>query len=308
MPVNSGTTFMLKMRNTDTVPGSVNLFFQGNPNATVYQQGRLFLGVFDAAETNDIVQGGAYTALTCTLRLGATNPPPIIATSSFINGGDVSRAGNLLSGSTGYQVKTYLNGDGLLCCALNTLNDDAQLQFASINFDDGVYSHTAQMPFQGFVESATNSQIIIETQPVPVSMIQASQTGSPIAVFSIGIDVTSAVAGMQFSEPITIQRYDLNGNQRGWSQFGVIDPYQPQTKSVYDVSTQGLVLNGQTNLNYTVAGLTSVELNFRYINQKSMKDFRWAVRQRIFEEASNQTQQLFIDSPGLTKHVVVNKR
>lgn len=308
MPVNSGTTFMLKMRNTDTVPASINLFFQGNPNATIYRQGRLFLGVFDAAETNDIVQGGKYTALSCTLRIGATNPPPIVTTLFTIFGGDVARAGAFLSAATGYQIVTYLNGDGLLCCALNTLDNDEQLQFASINFDDGIYSHTAQMPFQGLGESATNSQIFIETQPVPVSMIQASQTGSPIAVFSIGIDVTSAVAGMQFSEPITIQRYDLNGNQRGWSQFGIIDPYQPQTKSVYDVSTQGLVLDGQTNLNYTVAGLTSVELNFRYVNQKSMKDFGWAVRQRIFEEASNQTQQLYIDSPGLTKHIVVNKR
>jgi len=306
MPVNSGTTFMLKMRTTDTARASVNLFFQGSPNNTNFRQGRVFTGRFSAAQTADILPSGVYAATSAKLRIGATYPPPTVSDATIIFNGAVGRAGDIWSSQTGYQAQTFLDSEGRLVVFVNTLNEDPSLLFCQADFVGGFGGYQIDLSYNGIAETAINSPVIVDTQPVAVSMIQSSQTGSPIHVFSIGIDVVAGIQGsMQFSEPINISRFDLNGNVRSYVQFGVIDPYQPQTKTIYDVNTSGLVLDGQTQFNYTLDALTTVELFFKYVNVKSMQEFGWAVRQRIFEEMTNQSAQLFIDSPGLTKHVTL---
>lgn len=75
----------------------------------------------------------------------------------------------------------------------------------------------------------------------------------------------------QVLESFKFNRYNVNGNLESFVDAPTIDPYQYQSSIFLDMKGQGVVLDGRTNLNFTILPNESVSL-ILYTEQMSNRD------------------------------------
>ena len=303
MPVNSGSTFLLRLQNSRPDKQSINLFFQGSPTTATFVSGPFFSGRFNALASANlaVVQGGIYVYYDDTFTISQSGSFSYSVTG--MNKPPIEEVGDLMSAQHPVICKTYVV-DGFLYVDVNFASAPIVLGGPPVVITSGsTLVYTTNITYVSTLQSAPQTNIMAVSQPVPIAMIQSSQSGNPIHAFSVDIDIVQGNS-KQFNNPFTITRYDLNGNQTSQAKFGVVDPYQYQTNNLQSVPLEAN-FDGQTALNYALDGLTTVELSFRYVNVSAISQFNWAIRQRIFEELAEQAKQNGSDSFGLQKQLAI---
>jgi hypothetical protein len=302
MPVNSGSTFLLRLQNSRPDKQSIDLFFQGSPTTATFVSGPFYSGRFNALASANlaVVQGGIYVYYADTFRI--SQPGVFEYTITGLNKPPIEEVGDLMSAQHPIICKTYVI-DGFLYIDVNFASAPLVMGVIPVFVSDGIPTYFTTITFVSTLQSSPQTNVVAVSQPVPIAMIQSSQSGNPIHAFSVDIDIIQGDS-KQFNNPFTITRYDLNGNQTSQAKFGVVDPYQYQTNNLQSVPLEAN-FDGQTALNYALDGLTTVELSFRYVNVSAISKFNWAIRQRIFEELAEQAKQNGSDSFGLQKQLAI---
>jgi len=302
MPVNSGSTFLLRLQNSRPDKQSINLFFQGSPTTATFVSGPFYSGRFNALASANlaVIQGGIYVYYADTFEIN--QPGVFVYTLTGLNKPPIEELGDLISAQHPIICKTYVI-NGFLYVDVNFASAPIIVGGPPVLVQSTSPSYFTTINFVSTLQSAPQTNVVAVSQPVPIAMIQSSQSGNPIHAFSVDIDIVQGDS-KQFNNPFTITRYDLNGNQTSQAKFGVVDPYQYQTNNVQSVPLEAN-FDGQTALNYALDGLTTVELSFRYVNVSAISQFNWAIRQRIFEELAEQAKQNGSDSFGLQKQLAI---
>lgn len=75
----------------------------------------------------------------------------------------------------------------------------------------------------------------------------------------------------QISESFKFNRYDVNGTLESFVDAPTIDPYQYQSSIFLDMKRDNVILDGRTNLNFTILPNESVSL-ILYTEQMANRD------------------------------------
>lgn len=90
-------------------------------------------------------------------------------------------------------------------------------------------------------------------------------------VYGISEMYIKANQNSQLLESYKFNRYNVDGNLESFIDAPTIDPYQYQSSVFFDMKEQNVVLDGRTNLNFTVLPNESVFL-ILYTNQMANRD------------------------------------
>jgi hypothetical protein len=111
-----------------------------------------------------------------------------------------------------------------------------------------------------------------------VSVISTDSTAYQTIINSMGSFVygvneiyIKANSNDQILESFKFNRYNVNGNLESFVDAPTIDPYQYQSSIFLDMKKDDVVLDGRTNLNFTILPNESVSL-ILYTNQMSNRD------------------------------------
>jgi hypothetical protein len=132
----------------------------------------------------------------------------------------------------------------------------------------------------------------------------ATQTGSPMNVIAMDVDVLDGQP-TQITNPLTYKQFDMNGDEMQKVALGLVDPYQFQTRHLVNIPTEGLLLDGSCELDYTVNAYTTVKLTFRYVNAAESMLFGMAIRQQIADQYRQAYEDMINLSNGLKKTLIL---
>lgn len=111
-----------------------------------------------------------------------------------------------------------------------------------------------------------------------VSVFSADSTSYQTIINSMGSFVygvsemyVKANANDQVLQPFVFNRYNVNGNLESFVDAPAIDPYQYQASIFLDLKGDNVVLDGRTNLNFTILPNESVSM-ILYTEQMSNRD------------------------------------
>jgi hypothetical protein len=90
-------------------------------------------------------------------------------------------------------------------------------------------------------------------------------------VYGVSEMYIKADSNDQILESFKFNRYNVNGNLESFVDAPTIDPYQYQSSIFLDMKRDDVVLDGRTNLNFSILPNESVSL-ILYTNQMSNRD------------------------------------
>lgn len=309
MALVTGNTFSLSLLNPTDAKQGIQLFRQGSATSSAFFLNERRQGVVVSGDLNkfyDVTTGLTTTDTQFKL---------------FQNLIEISDSGNLPAGTSlieiaarlnlawspkpqGGKVTLFVDTEGQLVVqtlgvvrtgAVSFLGIEAVISGVPTNFS-ALLNLSVPSPIYG----SALSEVLIEQDTYSYPELLATQTGSPMTIIAMDIDMLGGNEA-QVMNPITHEHLDANGNARKRTALGVIDPYQFQTRHLLDIPTSGLLLDGNTQLDYEVNAFTGVKLTFRYVNAAESMLFGLAIQQQIVEQYRQQARDIIEDSKGLQR-------
>jgi hypothetical protein len=314
MALVTGNTFDVQLTNITSQPEQVQLFRQGYAPSMSYA----------SATSRKVIYPIIWTKFIDKQSLTFTEPTQIDIIVTAI-GGIVNSSGMITVGTTLSTAQARLNAGWSVPTPANPkvmLYLDSSDQFVVEIFDG---------PFVGSVGNICSIQTVIVGVPTtlneifalnsgrtatispytnvfldpsdtPYKQLLAAQTGMPMNIIALDLD---SETNIQFANPITYKRIDLNGNETQTVALSVIDPYQFQTKHIVNIPLSGLTFDGNCEFDYTISPFTTVKVTFRYVYVAESMLFAGAIQRQIFDQQLQAQQDMMSLSHGLKKTLLL---
>lgn len=312
MGLVTGNTFSVTLTNPTGTAESVKLFRQGYTNSTSVTVRTRYGAIPEPTFRNFYDVGTGLTISDIQVSLLVSFVPIVQMPTILPAGSTLAQAQALLN--TGWLIPRPEN-------AIVQLYVDSTPEFvikgAEISWS-GI-GNIAQVAYiLGGVPTTASTVILASTEQIetitigsPVefgasdysySELLATQTGSPMNVIAMDVDIIDGQPA-QITNPFTYKRFDMDGDEVQKVALGLVDPYQFQTRHLVNIPTDGMVLDGSCELDYTVNAYTTVKLTFRYVNAAESMLFGMALRQQIVDQYRQAHEDMIRLSNGLKKEL-----
>ena len=110
---------------------------------------------------------------------------------------------------------------------------------------------------------------VISTDTTPYSTIIQSMCSF---IYNVGEMYLKSNANSQILQSYQFSKYNVNGNLESFAQVPTIDPYQFQTSLFVKLDRDDVILDGRTNLDFTLLPSESLSM-ILYTKQLANRDF-----------------------------------